>query len=43
MDLFYPQVSYNLIGFADVRNLFDLHRGQSQTRYIFTYNDATIS
>ncbi|XP_068344756.1 secreted RxLR effector protein 161-like [Pyrus communis] len=37
------QIDSRLVGYADAGYLFDLHRVHSQTGYIFTVEDTTIS
>ena len=42
--LFYPNGSnQKLVGYANVGFLFDPHKGQSQTGYLFTYENIVIS
>ncbi|KAK2434187.1 putative mitochondrial protein [Trifolium repens] len=44
MGLFYPKVpKLELIGYADAGYLSDPHKGRSQTGYLFTSGDTTIS
>ena len=43
MGLFYPNCSNpQLIGYADANYLSDLHKGRSQTGYLFTYGNTGI-
>ena len=44
MGLFYSKDSkIELVGYADVGYRYDLHKGRSQTGYVFTYGDTAIS
>jgi hypothetical protein len=44
MRLFYSNCSNpQLIGYADASYLSDLHKGLSQTGYLFTYGNTAIS
>ena len=44
MGLFYPKIpKLELIGYADAGYLSDPHHGRSQTGYLFTSGDTTIS
>ena len=44
MDLFYSNESKSeLIGYTDARYLSDPHKGRSQTGYLFTCEDTTMS
>jgi len=44
MSLFYSNnANHELVGYADVGFLFDPHKGQPQTSYLFTYGNNVIS
>ena len=44
MGLFYSKGSNSwLVGYADAGFLFDLHKGKSQTGYLFTRENIAIS
>jgi hypothetical protein len=44
MGLFYPHYSNpQLVGYVDASYLSDPHKGQSQTWYLFNYDNTTIS
>ncbi|XP_065625193.1 secreted RxLR effector protein 161-like [Quercus suber] len=44
LGLFYPNgLKPQLVGYADIGYLFDPHKGQSQTGYLFTYGNTAIS
>ena len=43
MGLFYSKDSkIELVGYADVGYQYDLHKGRSQTGYVFAYGDTAL-